>query len=232
METWAWITLSGLGLLLIILLIFSVWVLLLKKPHIGVDCHKQSDWVWSKDCHYFEEKFFDENLKDPSKLKPYLVKFSSVEGAGPTVCLPMWYAFRYVDVKTGGYSKFSQWIEGPVFAGAKILPCLKGLGKCDSNLVPQGRATCDFNQPLIGVPDLQYNPTQPINDTFIFTNIHRWVGKPGDTKPPGSPEETKTEIVGFFLPNKSVPGIRYATPDVLFNPCNDNVSGCGRCRNC
>lgn len=232
METWAWITLSGLALFLIILLIFGAWVLFLSKPHIGVDC-KKSGWVWSDDCLYFQEKFFDSNLKDPSHLRPYLVKFSDVDGAGPPVCLPMWYCFRYVNVKTGGYSKFSQWTEAPVHAGADTLPCVDGVGKCNKNYVPQGGQTCGFNQPVIGVPNLQYSPLkQEPGDTFIYANIHRWVGQSGDVKPPGPPETTKTEIIGYFIPSKTVPGIKFAWNDVQFNPCEDGGPGCGRCLGC
>ena len=230
MQTWAWIVLIALTILLIAALIFGGWVVILKQPHPGRDCHKHSDWMWSPDCKYFEEKFYDSSLADPSDLQLYLVKFSRVSGAGSVVCLPMWYCFRYVNVKTGGYSKFSKWTSAPIRAGGDNLPCL---GKCNPDLVPEGRKSCYFNQPAVGTPDLHYDPLkrQP-EGTFIYTNIHRYVGKPGDTEPPGPPEETKTEIIGFLIPTRSVPGIKYAWNDILFNPCKENPPGCGRCRGC
>jgi len=233
MKAVSWIILAILFLFLILTVVFGIWVFLLKKPHPGVDCHKTSDWVWSPDCTYIEEKFYDPKLADPSQLKLYLAKFSRVSGAGPPVCLPMWYCFRYVNVKTGGYSKFSQWTSSPIRAGGDLLPCVKGPGKCDPKLVPQGKKTCAFNQPAIGIPDLQYNPLklQP-GDTFVYANIHRYVGSPTDTKPPGPPEKTQTEIVGYLIPSKTVPGIKYAWNDVRFNPCEEGQPGCGRCRGC
>jgi len=226
MKTWAWITLIFLAILLLLTIGFGIWTFLLEKPHPGTDCLK-SGWVWNPNCKYFEEKFYDSSLADPSDLQLYLVKFSRVSGAGSPVCLPMWYRFRYVNVKTGGYSKFSKWTSSPVRAGGKDLPCL---GKCNPNLVPEGGKTCYFNQPAIGLPNLQYDPLdrQPGN-TFIYATIHRYVGKPGETKPPESPED---EIIGFLMPTKTLPGIKYAWNDVVFNPCNDNPPGCGRCQGC
>lgn len=230
MKTWSWVVLGILAFLLVILLAFGGWVLLLGKPSPGINCRERSDWLWSPTCKYIEEKFPDPSLQDPSNLKLYLIKFSQVRGAGPPVCLPMWYCFRYVNVKTGGYSGFSKWTDSPVSAGGDNLPCLDGVGKCD-NLVPQGKRSCNFNQPLIGIPNLQYNPLNPNPDgSFIFANIHRYVGNPGDTSPPGPPEKISTEIIGYLIPNKVAEGVKYAWPDILFNPCK--VKSCGRCMGC
>jgi len=226
------VILTILAILVLATIGFGVWVFFLKQPHPGVNCHKTTGWVWSPDCKYIEEKFPDKSLADPGHLKLYLAKFSDVTGGGPPVCLPMWYCFRYVNVKTGGYSKFSQWTESPVRAGGDMFPCVGGKGKCDPSLVPQGKKTCAFNQPVIGIPDLQYDPFKVLHDgSFIYTNVHRYVGSPTETKPPGTPEETKTEIIGFLIPS-SVKGVKYAWTDVLFNPCKEGQPGCGRCRGC
>ncbi len=232
MKTLSWVIMIWLFLLLLLTITFGVWILILKQPHPGIDCRKMSGWVWAKDCTHIEEKFPDPKLDDPSKLQLYLVKFSRADGAGPPVCLPMWYCFRYVNVKTGGYSPFSQWTHSPIRAGGDMLPCLDGPGKCDKNEVLQGKKSCVFNQPIIGVPDLQYNPLEATDDTFIFANVHRYTGKSKDTKPPGSPKTTDTEIIGYLIPTKSIKGIKYIWRDVLFNPCENTPPGCGRCRGC
>ena len=114
-----------------------------------------------------------------------------------------------------------------------MFPCVEGPGKCNPNLVPQGKKTCVFNQPVIGASNLQYDPFHVLpGGSFIYTNIHRYVGSPEDTHPPGTPEETKTEIIGYMIPSQSVKGIKYAWTDVLFNPCEGGEPGCGRCRGC
>ena len=53
------------------------------------------------------KKFYDGSLKSPAHLRPALTDFRHSGGSGPSVFLPCWYRFRYVDVKTGGYSDFS-----------------------------------------------------------------------------------------------------------------------------
>ena len=226
MKTLWWVIIIFIFLLLIAAVIISVWYYIEKRKPI--DC-RASGWVWSENCTHFEEKFPDSKLKDPSNLKLYLVAFSQVDGAGPPVCLPMWYCFRYVNVKTGGYSPFSQWTTGPVRAGGFNLPCLDG--KCGDKVL-QGKKSCVSNQPTIGVPDLQYDPLKLTDDTFIYANIHRYVGKPNDMSPPAHPAATPTEIIGYLIPNKGIKGIKYAWRDVLYNPCRNNPPGCGRCQGC
>ena len=206
------------------LAVFAWWVYKLKKPHAGVNCHTHSDWLWSQDCLSFQEKFLDKSLKSPKSLNLVLTDFTSAEGGGPPIQLPMWYRFRYVNVKTGGYSEYSAWTKSPVIAGSCCLPCPGGPGQGCPSLVPQGSVTCNFNQPTIGISSKisQYSPTNPLSDGgFIYINLHRYVGESySDNNPP--PDDAKDEIVGFLAPGNIIDGTRYYEwTDVLFNPCKD-----------
>ncbi len=205
-------------LAIILLLIFGYWVYQLKPPKPGTDCKKRSDWVWADNCLHFKEKFFDSSLKSPKNIKPYLVNFTYARGGGSPLYLPMWYRFRYVDTKTGGYSEFSDWTKTPIISGSCCLPCPKGMGNCPTT----GYETCSFNQPTIGVSskDSQYSPTRPQpNLHFIYINLHRYVGKtPTETEQP--PKNVQDKIIGFLSPGNSIDGVQYYTwTDVLSNPC-------------
>lgn len=211
-------------ILAITLTVFAWWVYKLKKPHTGVNCHTHSTWLWNKDCLSFQEKFKDSNLKSPKDISLVLTGFTQAEGGGPPLQLPMWYRFRYVNVKTGGYSEFSEWTKSPVIAGSCCLPCPGGVGIDCPSTVGEGSESCNYNQPTIGLSskESQYSPLSPQPDGgFIYMNLHRYVGeKYSDNTPP--PADAKDEIVGFLFPGTSIGGVQYYEwTDVLFNPCKD-----------
>lgn len=236
-----------LGLILIItgiilLSIFAYWVVTMNKPSPGVDCTEKSDWVWDSSCLYFQEKFRDSTLQSPQNLNLVLTGFKFASGGGPSIYLPMWYRFRYVNVLTGGYSDFSDWTQTPVISGSCCLPCIDGVGQCSSQ-VQSGYASCQANQPTIGIETdkAQYSPSTPISGGgFIYMNLHRYTGTdPTDNTPP--PKNVTDEIVGFLKPGGYVNGKQYYDwTDVLFNPCQEkkcqtptwcqsSTGGCGPC---
>jgi len=207
--------------ILILIIGFGIWVYLLKKPTTGVNCHTKSKWLWNKDCKSFQEKFYDATLKSPAKLKPYLLNFTHASGGGPSIFLPMWYRFRYVNVNTGGYSDFSDWIAAPVISGSCKLPCIKGVGKCEGQII-QGYDSCLFNQPTIGIAesDIAYDFTKALpNGDFVYINLHRYVGESSaDATPP--PPNAKDEIIGILAAIETIGGKKYYSMiDVLKNPC-------------
>ena len=228
------------AIVITLLIIFSLWVERLKKPSPGRDCHDTSDWLWDDTCTYIQEKSYDPSLKSPEKLYPVLTGFVNSTGAGNSIFLPCWYRFRYVNVKTGSYSDFSDWSQSPVMSGSCCLPCPGGPGNCPST-VKQGYYSCPSNQPTIGIEKslVQYSPTEMQKDgSFIFLNLHRYVGSdPSDANPP--PKNVKDEIIGYLLPTTFVGNTSYYSwVDVLSNPCKEGCktpswcrkqSNCGSC---
>jgi len=198
------------------------WTYKLEKPTPGNKC-SGNGWKWDTTCSYIQEIKPDPSLKSPQS-PPYLINFTKSEGAGPPIFLPMWYRYRYVNVLTGGYSSFSPWTTSPVMSGECVLPCVAdGTPVSPINTpsvecpFPTGPSSCVFNQPVIGVPKtkIDYSPVTVNPDGgFIYMNLHRYVGRVGDTKPPDNP---KDEIVGVILMPRE--GKYYVYIDVLNNPC-------------
>lgn len=218
---WKYFVYALIFLGVILLSVGLIWVMKLPKPSSHRDCRRGSDWVWNSSCLYLNEKFHDPSLKSPKDLSPVLVNFRYSEGSGPSFFRPCWYRFRYVNVKTGGYSDFSSWTKSPVISGGKDLPCPDG--KCHFK---EGKPSCTFNQPVIGIAEdqVEYSPTQQTSDqSFIYMNLHRYVGdSPTDSEPP--PDDVNDEIIGFLLPPQFVGGKKYYTwTDALSNPCK---TGC------
>jgi len=217
------------GSAILLLLYFIWWVKKLSKPTPGRSCHN-TGWVWNDSCLYFDEKQYDPTLSSPSDLQPYLIGFSSSPSVGNPLYLPMWYRFRYVNVVTGGYSDFSKWTSSPVISGSCCLPCPGGAGKCSFT---QGPTTCSYNYPVIGISesDSSYKPYTPQPDgSFIYINVHRYVGKSyTDNTPPS--DNVEDEIVGYMTPGKQYGGVNYySLNDVLYNPCSEgNAYSVGTC---
>lgn len=226
-------TIALIVVLVIILILIAVviWIWIVKrKPKPPIDCTK-SGWAWDPSC-----LFFKENYPDPSIIKPdnqvYLVGFkrSDEDAIGPPICIPMFYRFRFVNVITGGYGPLSKWTQSPVVSGGTNFPCVDE--KCPSS-VGEGKQSCNYNHPVVGVKDLHYNPNKPNNEgDFIWANIHRFDGTPDQTSPPPDSEEGK--IVGYLYPTAGYPDIKYIWNDIFFNPCtNNNEPIClNRCAGC
>lgn len=211
-----------LGITILLLLYFIWWTKNLSKPKPGKDC-LSSGWSWNESCMYFNEVSYDNTLASPSNLSPYIIGFSYSSGTGNPLYLPLWYRFRYVNVKTGGYSDFSKWCASPVISGSCCLPCPGGVGNCNSQ-VPQGSKTCSYNKPIIGISqsDSAYNPYIPLSDgSFVYINLHRYTGKLlNDTTPPPN-NTTEDEIIGYLTPGFNYGGVNYyGLVDVLNNPCS------------
>lgn len=208
---------------------FIIYVYKLKKPKPGIPCKvNQPTWNWDSSCNYIEETSFDESLKSPSNLRPYLVGFQFSQGAGNSIFLPCWYRFRYVNVKTGGYSEFSDWCSYPVLSGGCKLPCPGG--NC-GNYIKQGYYSCGYNQPILGIStsSSQYNPLAPQTEEVIYINLHRYVSPNPENITPPDPD-VQDEIVGLLLPTQNFNGQKYYTcVDVLNNPCK---SGCQTPKQC
>lgn len=216
---------------IILLIYFIWWTKNLAKPKPGRDC-MSSGWAWNESCLFFNETTYDPSLNSPKDLRPYIIGFSYSSSAGNSLYLPMWYRFRYVNVKTGGYSDFSKWSSSPVISGSCCMPCPDGVSICESQ-VPQGSKTCTYNRPSIGISqeDSAYNPNVMQTDgSFIYINVHRYVGKSSnDLTPPA--DNVTDEIVGYMSSGYYYGGINYyGLADFLNNPCNPGSSTSGTCQ--
>jgi len=218
MTGWRIALLIALSTLLVLLAALGVWIGTLPEPHPGLGC--ATTWKWDPSCIYIEELKPDSTLSRPA-AQMYLVDFKETPNAGPPVCLPMWYAYRYVRAETGEYGPMSDWTKTPVQAGGVHLP---------TTSCPISENTCQFNNPILGVTsDLEYAPMK----TSVWANVHRYVGTVGQTNPPSETVmERESTIVGMLLPSTSRGcGVTYAVDDVLHNPCIARQCGV-RCENC
>ncbi|MDB4769366.1 hypothetical protein OAG24_00225 [bacterium] len=218
-------------ILILILIAVAVWIWFIKNPlNPPIDCTK-SGWAWDPSCLFFKENFSDGSLIAPDN-EIYLVGFKETKSSavGPPLCIPMWYRFRYVNVNTGGYGPLSKWTSGPVRSGGIGFPCIRDSNnECPAH-IDEGKKSCDFNHPIVGVKDLHYDPRKPLdNGDFVWTNIHRFDG--GNNPPPDN-EEGK--IVGYLYPASGLEGVKYIWNDIFFNPCKDsNDPVClNRCKGC
>ena len=205
--------------LAILIVIAVIWALVYliknKKVKPGISCKGKKE-KWDSSCSWLMEIKYDPSIAKP-KNPLYLLKFEYSKEIGPPVCLPMWYAYRYVDSKTGNYGSMSEWTTSPISAGGKNLPTPPG---CTIE------ETCEFNMPVIGVIEKLENDLT----SGIWANVHRYVGDT-DQSPLSSKEmEEKSTIIGMLVPFSSGCDGKYAWFDTD-NPCKNEDCGM-RCDNC
>lgn len=217
-----WIWYSVLGVLTILFLILAIFIFMMGKPVIDYCNRAGPTWVRPY-CVYIDEKYADNSIPNPQQ-QLYLGNFTYDPNLpGGPLCDPMYYAFRYVRISDGGYSKLSPWTTTPIYSGAKTLPCYpsgKSTDNCAHDNIPTGSSTCKNNRPVIVTVD----PLDlAIIDGYVL-NLHRQVG----TFDPNS----EGQMIGFLMAgernNPDGNGWTSNWVDVLFNP---NPNG-NRCKGC
>lgn len=222
-DVWIWVAI----VFLILLIGISIGVYVYYKMKAAgsnkpnCDTSKQDN-----ECLYYLEKYSDPSITTPDQTL-YLGSFSYSQGAGPALCQPMWYAFRYVRQSDGGYGQLSHWTTLPIFAGSCNLPCApsstSGSGSCGTALVPppnNSQASITYNAPqVVTVSALDY----PLYQGYV-ANVHRYVGTDPNTPPP---EGTVGTIVGTLQPvSFNSNGFTGQLIDVVFNPNQGGGASC------
>jgi hypothetical protein len=198
-------------------------------------CSRAPIWMQSTPpyCIWVKEEYSDKSIPKPT-LQPYLSNFTSQEGAKP-YCLPVWYAYRYVRNKDGGYGPMSNWTgynpadpNNPISikAGSVNLPCPPG--GCAKNGVPFGNKTCSASQPFLSLDgSLDFNVNEYSPDGYSL-NVHRQIGyidtKTGEDK--GFNPTSEGEIVGVFYVNDKTQGSTAFFTDILNPNVTDQNSCC------
>jgi hypothetical protein len=220
------------------LLGFIVWCIFeivklqkMPEPTPGKACDPNQVWADSS-CATIKELKFDPTIVSPAGKSMSLLAFEAQGTSIQPIYNPVWYRFRYVNVVTGGYSNFSDWTLSPVMSGSCCLPCVGGVGQCDSS-IGNGYTTCKANMPTLGVEQtvLDYPPLAPVdaNGTAFVPSVHRYTNPPGVTTKPSS--DVKDEVVGVMDMMKTVSGKNYYTfMDWKYPACGSSDTGdTGKC---
>lgn len=193
-----------------------------KSPQNGCD-NAPPEWV-RPNCVYVQEKYLDDTIPGP-KQNLYLGSFTysqSIQG-GP-LCDPTYYAFRYVRMSDGGYSKMSPWMTIPVQSGANNLPCYPtdplNVDQCKAVGITTGSQSCSFNRPeIVTVDDLDLS----MKEGYVL-NLHRQIGKLNP--------DSEGDTVGFLIApdKKKSKGQLFSShwPDIIFPTTNNGIY----CRGC
>jgi hypothetical protein len=215
---------AALVIFIVLLSYLAYWIYNLKKPSPG-NCDylrkSQPDVKWSADCSYIEEIAPDNSLATPTSPL-FLTNFTNSPSfnQGQPLGANVWYRYRYVNGKTGGYGKFSPWTVSPIIAGSTTLPCQLGKGKC-VGVSYTGRDSCQSNLVQLGANNLNLKL-----GSDIYVNIHRYSAISTDTTPPT--DSTVDKIVGMLLP-KGQSGSGFFI-DISDSACKEvictNVEGC------
>lgn len=187
---------------------------------------------WDSTCTVLSESKYDPTIISPAGQRLSLIGFST-QGVGLPIYNPVWYRFRYTNTVTGGYSDFSDWTASPIMSGSCCLPCVGGMGMCSSPIL-SGFNSCKANAPTVGIlmSDLAYAPFMPIDasGTSIIPTVHRYIGKPGETKPP---DDVQDENVGFLFQEVNLNDKKYAGfIDTLDPPCGSTDGSAGDTNRC
>jgi hypothetical protein len=216
MQTKTYITI----ILLIVVSLAIIWairyVYLLEKPSPGnCDYIKASDPTakWNNDCSYIQELILDPSMTTPS-TPLYLEKFTASPSLGRPWGVNVWYKYKYVNKKTGGFSKSSPWTTTPIFSGSTKLPC------DPTKSCPSGSDTCKANLPQLRLNNIAY----PLGSD-ILVNVHRYVTSLNDTAKPT--DSVDGVIVGTIIPTGNSSGTFI---DTSKSPCEEstcnNILGC------
>lgn len=207
----------------VILAYLAYWIYHLEKPSPG-NCDylrkAQPNVKWSTDCSYVEEIAPDGSLATP-KNPLFLTRFTNSPSfnQGQPLGANVWYRYRYVNSKTGGYGKFSPWTTSPIIAGSNTLPCQLGVGKC-TGISYAGKDSCQSNLIQLGASGLDVK-----TGSDIYINVHRYVALSTTTTPPT--DSTIDKIVGMIIPTQDGTGFFI---DISDSPCKEvictNVEGC------
>jgi len=219
METKTIILLVILGIIAAFIAWLIFYIYKLDKPLPGnCDYLKASspDIKWSSDCSYIQELTLDKTLQTP--IEPlFLSRFTSSPTLGQPWGANVWYKYKYVNSKTGGYGLSSPWTKTPISAGSTNLPCQGG--NC-SGVQYIGKDSCKSNSARLNINSIAY----PIgSDNYI--NVHRYVSPLSSLTPPGDKDNGK--IVGMIIPSGTGGG---TFMDLSTSPCKEvscsNVPGC------
>lgn len=201
------------------IILFIYYVYKLQKPSSGscdIIKDKNPNIKWSDDCTFVQEITQDSSIITP-KNPLYLTKFTSSPSLGPPWGVNVWYAYKYVNGKTGGYGALSPWTSSPISSGSNNLPC-KG-GNCSPNFQFASKDSCQSNLPELQIDSLDYDIT-----SGYYVNVHRYVTDINDNKPPSS--QTQGKIVGMII--QTTKGGKFI--DVSKSPCLEsncqNIQGC------
>lgn len=197
---------------------------------------ERAPWLNGPDCLSVVEKYEDKTIPKPT-AQPYLRSFVT-QGQNYPFCNPVWYAFRYVRNKDGGYGPLSEWsgynplkptdTPLPIFSGAKTFPCIPVKGSTDSCSaigVKTGADSCAFNNPwisLLNKLDFDVNFSSPDGYTL---NVHR---QEANTDKEFDPND-EGDIVGFFTVNlkpESPYNIIANFIDAVYNPNSTKSTTC------
>lgn len=218
MDIWIWIAIVFLILLIGISVgIYIYYKYKQSKPSGGgSNCNTSQ---WDKNCVYYLEKYADSTITTPAQPL-YLGAFGYSQGAGPALCQPMWYAFRYVRQSDGGYGPLGSWTTQPVFAGSCNLPSAPSV--VNTGQVPppgNSQVSVTYNTPkVVTTQPLDY----PLYQGYV-ANIHRYVGQ----TPPPNGSDTGSTIIGSLEPiSVNSYGFTSQFTDVLFNPNQGGGTTC------
>ena len=209
----------------IALILVTVFILGLVQVYFQIKLLgiKHSKPPWSPPA----EVTFDPSIITP-KQELFLLMFINNPLGGPRDCKKMWYSIRYVNAD-GRYGPLGPWTTLPVFAGAKVLPCIpdsdpSSYGQCGKQCVlpggktgpcvSVGNASCSNNRPTIGtIEELDYT----VNRGEWYAVIHRQLDR-FDPSSEGQP-------IGFLIGHEAdQTGGKYSWPDVAFS--DDLGYGC------
>jgi len=197
----------GIITVILILLIYLLYVSInITKSHPGTCDSMKNTLLWNDDCTFIQEKLYDNNIETPTESL-HLSRFSKSSSFGPPLGANVWYRYKYVNGRTGGYGKFSPWTKSPIIAGGENLPCKND--NCDE-MKDSGKQSCRNNIVEVSVDDLGADIK---ND--MYANVYRYVAPANKSEQPSDNTE-KDELIGYLIPS-GVKGGKFI--DVSTSPC-------------